>query len=799
MKNINFKQLRRRRAIGLALMILGVIVLVMPLFIGQWMISLLGIAFVAAGVLYFIDTMRTADETTGWLSYLTGVGFVILGGILFISPSVALSGTLIAITLYLLIDGGLKVYGAVKLTGADRWWALFNGLFSLGGALLIWSFVSVNLGGLAIGIVLGLKLLVEGWTMFFGPQKEDGALDEKPDPREHPDVKLHLAPSNTIKQINETIDNADTILSGQNVIWCLTLLLIMFFIHFIRTASTFTFIGLITPVTATIGDAAVAFILGVAVILPIRLLWRKFTRPVERTAWKRFHSLEEKKQDLTLVERGMKFWMEGRMGFAKDLRTMRESLNFAFWNLLKFGLPFVALFVAINSIWGFSWYFNSENWASGVFQRMATTRVDPWRQASATETEKAAIANGVPPEKVFALEPAGITNGDFSFIVIGDTGEGDTSQMILRDQIIAASNREDVKFLVVSSDVIYPDGKMNDYEFNFYLPFKGFTKPIYAIPGNHDWYDADQGFNVNFLDPVSADISLRAQVAADLNTDVTASAEKFNNMIAEAKRLREYYRVDNGHQRAPYFEIHTPGFSFITLDTGVTKTIDDKEKAWLEDALNRAGENFKFVVLGHPFYVAGGDGTEDHPEFAAILETLKRHKVQIAMAGDTHDFEHYKMKYPADDGEREMLHFVNGGGGAYLSIGTSVGYPVETSVSPDYAFYPRKDEVEAKIKTESPLWKLPFLIWLQRFQGWPFGPEMVSGAFDFNRAPFFQSFVEVKVERSQNRVRLLLWGVNGQLRWRDIHTVGNIKPPDKTDDDFVEFIAPLTQQMPTSP
>ncbi len=68
---------------------------------------------------------------------------------------------------------------------------------------------------------------------------------------------------------------------------------------------------------------------------------------------------------------------------------------------------------------------------------------------------------------------------------------------------------------------------------------------------------------------------------------------------------------------------------------------------------------------------------------------------------------------------------------------------------------------------------------------------MVSGAFDFNRAPFFQSFIEVVVERSQNRVRYLLYGVNGQLRWRDIQTGGNAKPTDKSDDDLVEFIAPL--------
>jgi hypothetical protein len=41
--------------------------------------------------------------------------------------------------------------------------------------------------------------------------------------------------------------------------------------------------------------------------------------------------------------------------------------------------------------------------------------------------------------------------------VIGDM-KGDSSQMSLRDQLIAASNREEVKFLWCRP-TIYPDGK----------------------------------------------------------------------------------------------------------------------------------------------------------------------------------------------------------------------------------------------------------------------------------------------------------------------------------------------------
>jgi DNA repair exonuclease SbcCD nuclease subunit len=42
---------------------------------------------------------------------------------------------------------------------------------------------------------------------------------------------------------------------------------------------------------------------------------------------------------------------------------------------------------------------------------------------------------------------------------------------------------------------------MRDYEAKFWLPFKGVHKPVYAIPGNHDWYDALEAFNVTFLRP----------------------------------------------------------------------------------------------------------------------------------------------------------------------------------------------------------------------------------------------------------------------------------------------------------
>ena len=115
------------------------------------------------------------------------------------------------------------------------------------------------------------------------------------------------------------------------------------------------------------------------------------------------------------------------------------------------------------------------------------------------------------------------------------------------------------------------------------------------------------------------------------------------------------------------------------------------------------------------------------------------------MAGDTHDFEYYR---DARQRRSRSHHFVNGGGGAYLSIGTALDWP-DRAVFSDYAFYPRTDALRAKLDAETPFWKWPAWWWVRRFGAWPFSVEALSAAFDFNRAPYFQSFMEVRVERSR--------------------------------------------------
>lgn len=186
----------------------------------------------------------------------------------------------------------------------------------------------------------------------------------------------------------------------------------------------------------------------------------------------------------------------------------------------------------------------------------------------------------------------------------------------------------------------------------------------------------------------------------------------------------------------------------------------------------------------------GADQAGVDEEFAALHRLLREHEVAVVMAGDTHDLELYVERYRAGGGERVMHHVVNGGGGAYLSFGTALAWPAQPAV-PDWAFYPATSSVLDKLERRTPAWKWPFWVWTKRFGAWPFSAELLSAAFDYNVAPFFQSFVEVRVEPSAGRVRLIPYGVHGRLRWADLQASPHRWSANTGPDGPVEVVVPM--------
>jgi hypothetical protein len=317
------------------------------------------------------------------------------------------------------------------------------------------------------------------------------------------------------------------------------------------------------------------------------------------------------------------------------------------------------------------------------------------------------------------------------------------------------------------------------------MPFKGVTKPVYAIPGNHDWYDALEGFAATFFEPEAAQISMEARLKKDLHISST-SRNKIKKMIAAAAKLRQEYNVPTGFQKAPYFQVTAGNFVFITIETGVERQIDTLQATWLRNVLEASKGKFVMALLGHPFYAIGEYQGNMNPEFARLHQLLKDYKVPLVMAGDTHDLEYY-IETPKNNNEQVMHHFVNGGGGAYLSIGAAMAKP-QTIVTKEYAFYPSKNPLVKKIEENTVWYKYPAWLWTDRLGGWPFSAEWLSAMFDYNVAPFFQSFMEIKVERSQKRIRLIPYTNNGRLKWSDMTSTTGARPMSASSDDMAEWV-----------
>jgi len=774
--------------IGLAGVLLGMFALVATLLPGKLAFLVLGLLILFFGMLQNMAgfALRDPDAANSWFS--RGGASILTGLLLIATPRLTFAGLALLLGLSWGLSGISTIVASLRRTDKEDWlWHAIDGLVSvvLGGAIA----VQWPVGGIvSVGLYVGLQCISAGWSILVGtPQfPRVAAADTE---HLHPDERLGLPAHPYLGRLREQLAVEEVVRSRSDRAWCSLFLFTFLAIHAARMDADWNLVGLLSPAGAVLGDVFVAMLLAYGLVAPISVAWRGLTRRIERRAWTWYLARADRGETTGFRARLVHRWLTDRMCAAIRRGRVRGSATAAIGWGLRMGLPAAALLIAVAPLWGVSWFFDTESWVTGAWEKWADHRTDTWREAMVAAVRNEYGVSADDPE-FFRIGLEGLAGAeDFSFIVIGDTGEGDASQHVLRDQLLLVGQRQEVQFLVVASDVIYPSGAMKDYEAKFYLPFKGFCKPILAVPGNHDWYDALEAFSANFLEPRAARTALRARREVDHRLTTTTVARS-DGMVADAERLRREYKIQAAQQRAPYFEILTDEFSLVAVDTGILKRVDDGQLRWLDAALERAGDRFKMAILGHPLYVANRYQGANHLDFAKVHDLLKKHGVKVVMAGDTHDFEYYKVNGADDGKDSAVYHFVNGGGGAYLSIGTALDWPKQPVV-PECGCYPRGDDLAVALDARMPLWKRPLWLWVEYLDAWPSTVETLSGAFDYNQAPFFQSFMEVRVEASTNTVRLWLYGANGRLRWRDLYLQDGRVPSGQTADELVEFSMPL--------
>lgn len=241
---------------------------------------------------------------------------------------------------------------------------------------------------------------------------------------------------------------------------------------------------------------------------------------------------------------------------------------------------------------------------------------------------------------------------------LADTGDGWPATMSMawlagRPELVPEGEqtplpRSDV--LLVGGDLVYPAASRTAYEHRFVAPFAGalpWADPaphLFAIPGNHDWYDG---------------------------------------LVAFTRRFCQQRWIGGWQtwQRRSYAALKLPhGWWVWMLDIQLDELVDDAQRDWFRAAAEQMAPGDRVILLtGKPSWldVAGGDPFPPAWENLAFVERMVRDaggEVGLVLTGDKHHYARYTS-------EGEPPRVTAGGGGAYLS---------PTHTLPDTVALPRK-------------------------------------------------------------------------------------------------------------
>jgi hypothetical protein len=251
---------------------------------------------------------------------------------------------------------------------------------------------------------------------------------------------------------------------------------------------------------------------------------------------------------------------------------------------------------------------------------------------------------------------------EFSFALIADTGEGDGPQYAVIPGLLKAG--AGTRYAVLSSDVLYPVGSANEYGTKFFRPYRDYDAPIYAVPGNHDWYDGLTGFMRVFCRAPALPPGARPRPLSPAwwRARLWRPSETPDDARLDQARQMRSAPAQAASQPGPYWALDSGPIRIIGIDTGLLGDIDQAQGEWLRRVSQ--GPRPKILVTGSPLVVdgerhpcaIGGGGTVDD-----IVRDPAHHFV-AAIGGDIHNYQHY----PVDVDGRRIEYVVSGGGGAFM-------------------------------------------------------------------------------------------------------------------------------------
>lgn len=264
----------------------------------------------------------------------------------------------------------------------------------------------------------------------------------------------------------------------------------------------------------------------------------------------------------------------------------------------------------------------------------------------------------------------------FRFLILGDTGEGDRSQYGLLPLIRAL----DPGFMIINGDVAYPAGGTDDFLHGFWEPYTGLGIPIWAVPGNHEYYS-----------------EFRGREFFEIFCTRALAAEWENRGLRLVPQPGTYWELkEAGTTRLCVIGVDT--LMEACLDGDWNHTEDGCQHQWLSGRLEEAQrQDLAVIVLFH----IPGLVRQEHDK-STRLRTLHQLVtsypcVRLVVCGHEHNYQRYApaqfIRYVGDqlktawDPAGRPEYVVSGAGGAFLHSTEfkRADYPAEDPVFPSAA------------------------------------------------------------------------------------------------------------------
>ncbi len=167
--------------LGVLTVVFGVMAVGAPLIMGVAVSMFVGFLLLGSGIARIVHALKSRQWGTGFWGTIIGLLGVAAGLLMIFRPLVGLMTLTLLLAIYFLVDGICEIIAAFKIKPDQGWgWVLFNGIIALLLGIMIWRQWPVS-GAWAIGVLVGVHILITGWTMIIlgtGARRIAGTVED---------------------------------------------------------------------------------------------------------------------------------------------------------------------------------------------------------------------------------------------------------------------------------------------------------------------------------------------------------------------------------------------------------------------------------------------------------------------------------------------------------------------------------------------------------------------------------------------------------------------------------------------